>query len=815
MTILLQTKMFRSIAITFIVLNSTFTAHELFAPPAAKVGRLNPAQQNAPRRPGQFQPPARSPGFNPAQPSPEEMEQLQQMVKSIEDEVAKMSPAEQAAFVEKVEKTQRNLEKLPEEELKRFVEGSMSEAEMEEFLRLATEGVDLEAMPEEKSATKPEEPVASEEVEVKAEAPTLNKKAESVVEMVRGIIESTESFLTKAQSIPDLDAKVVSWHKKGGLSGEEKIDWFLFRFDIEKFVQRLRSFISQDKNKQYSYLTALNAEGTLLMDLRVLANDLKTLEPSINVPPFGMGKIAKKTKDNALQIINSYLRAIKEKDLGTALDEVIAKYEPEAKKLREKLAAIEKKAAEAAKRPRRQEVVTARGSTSKKMSDTADYGYGGQPRYAKDYNPSSYSPTTLDAAKSPQETAKAAAAHTPSTGAAAPTAGASTPYTSGGATAPRERVLTETERRVARETDRLLEKFSEQISEAANLIKNNKFLQTPLAQLFNEKSTVDEKFPESATAIIAQLGNRKGALDTLNTLMVKAKSLPATEYAALQKEIASIWQRNEKTFAALTRQMQLIKNKLKSPGSRAKIADEKQYIYLGSTTAAPMPDEVDAGVKRAAAPYQSLLDQLEDLIAKLDIDDEILMAKNDALTTDPSAAAAANVKVTAKYLGNETKAVQEYILDAWQDNVEAWIANIQAELDSTPTAKLVTESARALLAYKYEPSTKTTADDTIFGKVEEQKRNNFVAKIKELNDKVAELKTQFDTVKTAAPIAPASTKSADSTPQDKLAQLKLKFPAPRSLFEIGTAIQELKTAVDKVSKQAAAPKQAATRLKNA
>lgn len=808
MTILLQTKMFRSFAITFIMLNSAFIAHDLFAPPAARMGNVNAAQQ----RPGQFQPPARSPGFNPGQPSPEEMEQLQQMVKSIEDEVAKMSPAEQAAFVEKVEKTQRNLEKLPEEELKRFVEGSMSEAEMEEFLRLATEGVDLDVMPEEKPATKPEEPVAPAEVEAKVETPALNKKAESVVEMIRGIIESTESFLTKAQSIPDLDAKVVSWRKKGSLSGEEKIDWFLFRFDIEKFVQRLRSFISQDSSKQYSYLTALSAEGTLLMDLRVLANDLKTLEPSINVPPFGMGKIAKKTKDNALQIINSYLRAIKEKDLGTALDEVIAKYEPEAKKLREKLAAIEKKAAEAAKRPRRQEVVTARGSTAKQTSDTADYdyGYGGQPRYARDYSPSSYSPTTLDAAKSSQEATKPA--QVPGTGAAAPTTGVKEP-SKGGAPAPKERVLTETERRVARETDRLLEKFSEQISQAADLIKNNKFLQTPLANLFNETAAVDEKFPESATAIIAQLGNRKGALDTLNTLMVKAKSLPASEYAAITKEIASIWKRHEKTFAALTKQIQLIKNRLKSPGSRSKISDEKQYIYLGSATA-PMPDEVDTVVKRAAAPYQDLLDQLEDLIAKLDIDDAILVAKNDALTTDPSAAAAADVKVAAKSLGNETKEVQEYILDAWQDNVDTWIANIQAELDTTPTERLVRESARALLAYKYEPSTKTPADDAIFGKVEEQKRNDFVAKIKELNDKVAELKTQFDTVKTAAPVAPASIKPADSTPQDKLAQLKLKFPAPRSLFEIGTAVQELKTAVDKVSKQAAAPKQAANRPKS-
>jgi len=554
-------------------------------------------------------------GLGGLQVNPQELEDLEETLRYIENQVAQMTPEQQAEFAAQVERTQKNLEKMPEEDLMRFVEGKMSEDEMQQFVMKATtgEGLDTEPAPvPEQTAPEPEKTSAA---EVKEPAEIV-KKAENNSEMIKRIISRVESFLTKMQTIPDVEAKIISWQKKGALTKTvPPLDWFVFQFDAEKFVQRLRTLVARDPiKKQFAYLKNLSTESPALEKLKGLARELETTERSIELPPFGIGKMSVKSKQALQKTVNNLVRIIKEDSIATALDEIIATYEPEAKKLRELLLALEQKAQEAAARTRRQTPSITAGTLPRDQYPTGDRygtppGSGGYtPPPARDQGVSSGGDKGRGE-KKPKSDKKPDSSKGGGKGSAS--------------SKKEEKPLSKEQEKVVKDAEKLIKELDSKLNEAAQEIKKSTILQNP-KQVLLDRSPLEESFYTAAPKIIKALGLRGGALDKLNTIELITKGLPDAERVKGKKLVKEVWRKYEGTLKTSLRAISDVQKTIRT--FESKISPAKRYLYLGvdalgNSKTVPTKDlsvkedeEEEIANKAAIAYYLKILGYLEDII---------------------------------------------------------------------------------------------------------------------------------------------------------------------------------------------------------
>ncbi len=553
-----------------------------------------------PQRPGQGS--STSAG---AQPSPENIDQL---IKEIDNEFAQMSPEQQTSFMAQVERTQKNLEQLPEDEVMRFIEGimggngaGMSQAEIEEFVLKVT-GEDLASnAPKEEPAKEPEQKTNVEEPAISTSA---NNKAQTTVELVKNLIKNLESFIAKMQSIPDIELKVTRWQKKGALAKAAKpIEWSIFQFEIEKFIQRLHALIAQDsKTKLFIYLKNLNAETPVIILLKKFSNELDPTEKQISVPPFGIGKITPASKKAIQKIINLAIKLLNDSSAIADLDEIIASFDPEAKKLRDSLLSIEKKASEAAQRPRKNNSTISGGS-----GKTNEYAYndgtlpypGGQQKpYGTRVNraretENHYIPDKSYKKNKPDEFRNSDNSSSQKDRSEA-LDGKKTSLTESKSS--NQPAFPAEQKKFISEANRLTQEIYASMDEISHEIKNSTFFANPQKHL-TDNSAIEESFQDLAGKIMKKLsGPRKSVKDNLNALGLVIKSIPAAEKNNIKAKIKSMWNKYEWTYKSFVLSMNLIKKNLSSLAKQ--ISPIKQYFYLGT----------DASGKIKTPPPQQSLD---------------------------------------------------------------------------------------------------------------------------------------------------------------------------------------------------------------
>ncbi len=271
-------------------------------------------------------------GLDPIAPPPEDLAEFAQWFEDLPPE-------------EQEEMTQAAVETL----------NTMSDEELAElFGPLVEEPAEASVpQPTEPPTVKPEEkPVVTPTPPKKPTKPT--KETKDAIAIIDTIINSTEGFITKVHSGPELPEKINKWGKQRQLEGwKPTFSWKSVKNDIEQLNQKLHKLKDRDpKTKRYRYLDDLLKNEVLYNNLAQLRNTLAKDEPQFEVPSFAIQKMSVQSKQAVKKIINKYLEALYVLNIPSEIDKIIAEYEPTAKKLREEEEAAAKKALEEAKKPR-------------------------------------------------------------------------------------------------------------------------------------------------------------------------------------------------------------------------------------------------------------------------------------------------------------------------------------------------------------------------------------------------------------------------------------------------------------------------------
>ncbi len=344
------------------------------------------------------------------QPSMEEIEQLQA-------EFNKMSPEEQQRILEEQQRFyEQELSKLPPEERKRIEEyqqfqeevakefGKLSPEEQEALITKAQEiqkAIDEEIGAEKLATMSFEElekwiegrfgndtsnpqPESNQE-QVAPAAPVQESVADAtqassnVTAQLKVITKHTESLLLKCNNMPDLPGKVERWVTKGTLRNWDKSTQYSgMRNTIEKLNQYFQTLLTETGEAWYGKY--LNTNAAILDILGTLEKNLVVSEPLIEANTFGMKKIGAQSKKSLIAILDTFGDILNNKKLIDALLTAVEPYEPEAKKMRQLAADIQKKSEGAIRRS------SPSGTVRTGTSDFGGYGSnqlssGGYPSY--------------------------------------------------------------------------------------------------------------------------------------------------------------------------------------------------------------------------------------------------------------------------------------------------------------------------------------------------------------------------------------------------------------------------------------------------
>lgn len=499
-----------------------------------------------------------------AQPTAEEMQfeqGLMEASQAIDEYVSTLSPEEQAEFNSAVEEVSEMIEGMSEEEFSQFLSEMIAAEEKDEEAVLTPE--EILTPPVWKEIPVEEEPVVT---------PEQQRKIDNTLAMIDGITKEINLFITKVQSSPDLPGKIERWGKKGKIKEwPDKLTWADFKKQLENFVQKLYKVKEQDpKTKEYKYAGDLLEDETLFNNLAQLQVKLTKNVVKIEIPEFGLQKLSRKSKETAQRVVITLTESIYTLKIPEALDTLFEKYAPKAEKIRKEEEEAEKRAAEAAKRPRIPVRAVEAGA-----EEEFDYGFG--PGYDSDfgasYTPTYEYPTTAgvrdrerrtDRGRRPSERAK------PTRPTAAPE---------------KDKKTTEAERlaRLAQvptdpESERLIGSITEKLKSIDEAINAQPILKNIRAHLTNAQEEVDTKL---ITGIIQLKRKVKKADGNIKALQLKTRNLNQTVRDKYKNELKSIVSEHQSTLESLAQSIKDINYEQLKP----QIAPEKQWAYYKDETA--------------------------------------------------------------------------------------------------------------------------------------------------------------------------------------------------------------------------------------
>lgn len=314
----------------------------------------------------------------------------QQMMMPSEDDLIKMNQ-EIEAFRSSMTQEQRDEFDKQVEELSKVME-NMSEKELEEFITTVFTNPDALEQPQPLPAPTPT-PVAPPVVkETKPEEPLYKpstvsaKTIEAAKALLLGTIGQIESFLRKANLIPDLYGQLQPWVPSAVLANKKELTWQELKQDIERLISSLKVILATDPaTGHYYYLSSLVEHDALYQNLVNLNDALARNEPTIAITAFGLGDLTKESRKATGTLLSSFVQAIYTQQIISEIQKLFSAFEPQAKKVMEQEEAARKRAIEESKRTPMQAPMRSGGtlvddytsSTGYTPGLTDSYGYGG------------------------------------------------------------------------------------------------------------------------------------------------------------------------------------------------------------------------------------------------------------------------------------------------------------------------------------------------------------------------------------------------------------------------------------------------------
>lgn len=341
--------------------------------------------------------------------SPEDLKLLEEIGREVDNYVNKLPT-----------RAELRAQGLPESEVLKAETKEKFQEEVERYSKMSEEQLlaEMEKALAEAAATAPqpaqqelplapvikEEPVRSEPI---IERPKVSSdKQQAALALIDGLLTSISNFLRKAQMMVELPGKIQSWTKEGKLRGwPANLGWNNLKGQIEELEIKLNKIKDRDpKTQQYKYLEDLIKDEGLYNNLMKVKDSLQRTEPKIILSPFGLEKMTSESRQATRSVLLSLHEAVSILAIPLALDRIIEKYEPTAKKIKESEEAAQKRALEESRKGRAQGGTTIGGIPMRERERAPEYKYDYDRAYKYPYEGSratvEKSPESGKAAKS-------------------------------------------------------------------------------------------------------------------------------------------------------------------------------------------------------------------------------------------------------------------------------------------------------------------------------------------------------------------------------------------------------------------------------
>jgi hypothetical protein len=324
-------------------------------------------------------------------------EELIKMTKEIEEFRASMTPAQRVEFDKQVEDLTKVMENMSEKELEEFINTVFTNPDSLDQHIQPTPLPNQQPVPT--PIVKPEEPLYK-----PSTVPT--KTIETTKTILLGLTTQLESFLRKANLIPDLYGSLQAWIPAALLADKKEITWQELKQDSEKLISFLKILLSVDPiTGHYYYLASLIENDTLYQNIIRLNDAIIRHEPSIEIAPFGLSEVTKESRKATSALLGALVQAIYTQQMIGEINKLFVAFEPQAKKVMEQEEGARKRAIEESKRTPMQAPSRSAGTFNEEY-----VGSGYTPGLSDSYAPSLYTPAGLPSLSTPETPSSPASA---------------------------------------------------------------------------------------------------------------------------------------------------------------------------------------------------------------------------------------------------------------------------------------------------------------------------------------------------------------------------------------------------------------------
>lgn len=304
--------------------------------------------------------------------------ELARAAQEIDQYVASLSPEEQEQFHQAVKEVESMLENMSEDEFNQMLNQMFQEPDQQATL----------TQPDTLTPPKVAEPVITKPALTVDEA----RKQDTALQLLENLTRYTNSFMVKTQAVSEIPGSVDRWALQGRIAHwPAATTWSNFEKQIELLNQRLYLLLDKDEaSNKFRYLLDLVADEKTFTVLFELEKKLAQNEPIIETPSFGSAKMNTATKNALKNVVSAYSTAFYAQNIIKAIDTIIEKYGPIAKKLQDD----ETQRAERAKQEAAKPIPMGRTALAGRGEQADSSSFGGSPDfgggYAGGYNPGYY-----------------------------------------------------------------------------------------------------------------------------------------------------------------------------------------------------------------------------------------------------------------------------------------------------------------------------------------------------------------------------------------------------------------------------------------
>lgn len=254
--------------------------------------------------------------------SQQELEELQAMEQLVEQERAKMTPAQRAEFDNTVAELTKELEKMQPEELDAFISQVI-------FGQDPNASPTEQPMPNQQYVPQPTMVHTEMQEEKTPSVDTQAQKREEVLAAINAILSTSRSFLDKINTAPAFGPTLKKWvDQKKIKNWKSSYSWETIKVQIEDLMNKLEEIKKQDdKTNQYIYLDQVIHDADLCNNLNKFSALLKEHEQTVEIDPLGYDAITKESKQALMAVINEYLEMFTVHNIVVALKNIIESHE--------------------------------------------------------------------------------------------------------------------------------------------------------------------------------------------------------------------------------------------------------------------------------------------------------------------------------------------------------------------------------------------------------------------------------------------------------------------------------------------------------